>query len=252
MLAGARQRARLLTVLALLARRLRRRPRRRRARRPLRRPCHRPRRHRVRGSRVRRRRARRRLLLVRRWGRGRFSNLANSSFINVRGESRTLRSCCSRILLLFCCYCIQHFNTVQSPTFISPIREVETRILLLELVGQHHRSIVYTDPRGRSAVSNPILRYNNKYRRHWRCGVWGVTLSRLSSTSQRICALSTHAAHSHPSLGGSVCACTASAARAPPSHLAAVASPLSNWPAPPPSRPRHRLPPCSRACSRSH
>ena len=39
------------------------------------------------------------------------------------------------------------------------IREVETRILLLELVGQHHRSIVYTDPRGRSAVSNPILRY---------------------------------------------------------------------------------------------
>ena len=110
MLAGARQRARLLTVLALLARRLRRRPRRRRARRPLRRPCHRPRRHRVRGSRVRRRRARRRLLLVRRWGRGRFSNLANSSFINVRGESRTLRSCCSRILLLFCCYCstLQH------------------------------------------------------------------------------------------------------------------------------------------------
>ena len=30
--------------------------------------------------------------------------------LNVRGESLTLRSCCSRILLLFCCYCstLQH------------------------------------------------------------------------------------------------------------------------------------------------
>ena len=30
--------------------------------------------------------------------------------LNVRGESLTLRSCCLRILLLFCCYCstLQH------------------------------------------------------------------------------------------------------------------------------------------------
>ena len=36
---------------------------------------------------------------------------------NVGGESLTLGSVCSRILLLFCCYCVQHFNTVLSPTF---------------------------------------------------------------------------------------------------------------------------------------
>ena len=60
-------------------------------------------------------------------GRGPFQTFANSSFIrwfllcglwlggkgvglNVRGESLTLRSCCLRILLLFCCYCstLQH------------------------------------------------------------------------------------------------------------------------------------------------